>query len=44
METACNQGLDIAAVRRGTKLEKTTALLADAMTADALTFPVPKLR
>jgi pilus assembly protein CpaE len=44
METACNQGLDIAAVRRGTRLEKTTALLADAMTADALTFPVPKLR
>ena len=44
METACNQGLDIAAVRRGTKLEKMTALLADAMTADALTLPVPKLR
>jgi pilus assembly protein CpaE len=44
MEAACNQGLDIAAVRRGTKLEKMTALLADRMTADALTFPVPKLR
>jgi len=37
METACNQGLDITAVRRGTKLEKMIAILADAMTADALT-------
>lgn len=36
MEAACNQGLEITAVRRGTKLEKMTALLADAMTADAL--------
>ena len=37
MESACNQGLDIAAVRRGTKLEKAIATLAEAMTADALT-------
>ena len=36
METACNQGLDIATVRKGTKLEKMTALLAEAMTADML--------
>lgn len=36
METACSQGQEIAAIRRGTKLEKMTALLADAMMADAL--------
>jgi hypothetical protein len=45
METACNQGLEIAAVRRGTKLEKMTASLAEAMTADALTaLPVSRVR
>ena len=33
MEVACNQGLEIAAVRRGTKLEKMTAMLADVMMA-----------
>ncbi|MBS0280846.1 MAG: hypothetical protein JSR25_06780 [Proteobacteria bacterium] len=36
MEAACNQGLDIAAVKRGTKLEKATAQLAEVMTAEAL--------
>jgi len=36
METTCNQGLEISAIRRGTKLEKMIALLAEAMTADAL--------
>jgi len=35
METACNQGLEITTIRRGTKLEKMIAVLADAMTADA---------
>ena len=44
MEAACNEGLDIAAVRRGTKLEKMVATLADALTANTLTFSVPKLR
>ena len=36
MEAACNQGLEIGAIRRGTKLEKMTNVLAEAMTADAL--------
>jgi len=45
MEVACNQGLDIAAVRRGTKLEKATARLAEVMTAEVLAAqPVSKLR
>jgi pilus assembly protein CpaE len=36
MTTASNQGLEISAVRRGTKLEKAIGLLADAISADAL--------
>jgi pilus assembly protein CpaE len=45
METACNQGVEIAAIRRGTKLEKMTGLLAEAMTADALAaLPASRLR
>ena len=36
MESACNQGLEIAMVRRGTKLEKMIALLGEAITADAM--------
>ena len=35
MESACNQGLEMTAVRRGTKLEKMIAVLAEAVTADA---------
>ncbi len=35
MEPACNQGLDIRSVRRGTKLEKAIAELAGVMSADA---------
>ncbi len=45
METACNQGLEIGAVRRGTKLEKMTALLAEVMAGDALaTIPGSRQR
>ncbi len=45
METACNQGVEIAAIRRGTKLEKMTGLLAETMTADALAaLPASRLR
>jgi pilus assembly protein CpaE len=45
MEAACNQGLDITAVKRGTKLEKAIAMLAEVMTADASAMqPVSKLR
>jgi pilus assembly protein CpaE len=36
MSAAINQGLEISAVRRGTKLEKAVGQLADAMGADAL--------
>jgi len=36
MSAAINQGLELSAVRRGTKLEKAVGLLADAMGADAL--------
>ena len=36
MSAAINQGLEISAVRRGTKLEKAIGLLADAISADAL--------
>jgi pilus assembly protein CpaE len=43
METACNQGLEISTVRRGTKLEKMTAMLAGAIAADALES-VPRFR
>ena len=45
METASNQGLDIAMVRRGTKLEKAIAQLVDVMTAEAMAMqPVSKTR
>jgi pilus assembly protein CpaE len=45
MEAACNQGLDIMAVKRGTKLEKAIAMLAEVMTADAsATQSVSKVR
>jgi pilus assembly protein CpaE len=43
MEPACNQGVDIASVRRGTKLEKAIAELATVMTADMATA-APKPR
>jgi pilus assembly protein CpaE len=36
MSAAINQGLELSAIRRGTKLEKAVGLLADAMGADAL--------
>jgi len=44
MEAACNQGLEISAVRRGTKLEKMVATLADIITANTPAFSVPRLR
>jgi pilus assembly protein CpaE len=45
MEAACNQGSEIAAVKRGTKLEKATAALAGMMTAEVqVVQPVSKLR
>jgi len=45
METASNQGLDIATVRRGTKLEKAIAQMVDVMTAEAMAMqPVSKVR
>ena len=45
METASNQGLEIAMVRRGTKLEKAIAQLVDVMTAEAMAMqPVSKTR
>jgi pilus assembly protein CpaE len=39
MGAACNQGLTIASVRRGTKMEKMVAALAEVMTGDALAAP-----
>jgi pilus assembly protein CpaE len=45
MEAACNQGLDIMAVKRGTKLEKAIAMLAEVMTADvSATQSISKVR
>ena len=37
MEAACNQGVDIAAVKRGTKLEKAIAMLTEVMITEAVT-------
>lgn len=41
MGAACNQGLEIASVRRGTKLEKMIAELAEVMAGDALATSRP---
>lgn len=41
MGAACNQGVEIASVRRGTKLEKMMAGLAEVIAGDALATPRP---